>query len=83
MQKILILKNMMTYKFSGHETFVCKQFWLKKGYDLIESGKLFSDDSAVVELGVGRNMVISIRFWMKSFGLIDDNDQLTKLKQVK
>lgn len=70
---------MSAYKFSGHETFVCKQFWLKKGYDFIESSKLFSDDSAVIKLGVGKNMVISIRFWMKSFGLIDDNDQLTNL----
>ena len=71
--------HMIKYKFSGHETFVCKQFWLKKGYDFVHNNNRFSDDNAVVELGVGKNMVMSIRFWMKSFGLINDNDELTEL----
>ena len=28
-------------KFSGHETFICKQFWLKKGFDFTLQGKEF------------------------------------------
>ncbi len=44
-------------RFSGHETFICKQFWLKKGYDFLIAGYKFGDDNAVVELGVGKNMV--------------------------
>ena len=70
---------MIKYKFSGHETFVCKQFWLKKGYDFVHNNNSFLDDNAVVGLGVGKNMVMSIRFWMKSFGLINDDDELTEL----
>ncbi|MGE0589598.1 MAG: DUF4007 family protein [Cyclobacteriaceae bacterium] len=65
--------------FSGHESFHCRQFWLKKGYDFLASGKKFSEESSVVDLGVGKNMVTSIRFWMKSFGLTDDKDKLTNL----
>lgn len=57
--------------FSGHDTFHCRLFWLKKGFDYIQNGHRFRDDSGV-ELGVGRNMVNSIRFWMKSFGVIDE-----------
>ena len=72
---------MVKYKFSGHETFICKQFWLKKGYDFVSDKKQFSDDIAVVDLGVGKNMVMSIRFWMKSFGLIDEDDKLTELAE--
>ena len=53
------------------------QLWLKKGYDYIKSGKSFSDSDSVVELGVGKNMVSSIRFWMKAFNLISLDDQLT------
>ncbi|MCB1192897.1 MAG: DUF4007 family protein [Leptospiraceae bacterium] len=60
--------------FSGHESFVCKQFWLKKGYDFIVQKKRFSDNSTVIDLGVGKNMVNSIRFWLKSFGISDEND---------
>jgi len=65
-------------RFSGHETFICKQFWLKKGYDFLQNGNKFGDEDAVVELGVGKNMVSSIAFWMKSFSLCDDKWNLTQ-----
>lgn len=65
-------------RFSGHETFVCKQFWLKKGYDFLIAGNKFGNENAVVELGVGKNMVSAISFWMKAFGLCDDKWELTE-----
>lgn len=67
--------------FSGHESFICKQFWLKKGYDFFEKHEKFNANDAVVELGVGKNMVSSIRFWYKSFGLLNEShnkDDLAK-----
>lgn len=57
------------YKFSGHESFPCKALWLKKGYDYDKDNGDFNDSLAVVKLGVGKNMVGSIRFWYKAFGL--------------
>lgn len=68
----------MRYSFSGHESFLCKALWLKKGYDFIYSGNNFTDADAVVKLGVGKNMVSSIKFWMKAFGLFD-GENLTKI----
>lgn len=68
----------MKYTFSGHETFQCKNMWLKKGYDFVKAGNSFNDDTAVVDLGVGKNMVASIKFWLKSFGIIDEDNQTTK-----
>ena len=58
----------MTYKFSGHETFPCRYAWLPKAVEALqENRKLFSDlDSAMVILGVGKNMVRSIRFWVEA-----------------
>lgn len=56
--------------FSGHETFHCKNLWLKKGYDFVKNKGEFTDE-ACIELGVGRNMVSSIRFWLKAFGVVD------------
>lgn len=66
------------YTFSGHESFPCKTLWLKKGYDFVVAGNDFNSPGAVVELGVGKNMVASIRFWLKAFG-ITENDKITWL----
>jgi hypothetical protein len=62
------------YSFSGHDSFQCRLLWLKKGYDYVKSGRKFSDDEAVVKLGVGKNMVSSIRYWLKAFHIIDSDD---------
>ena len=62
------------YSFSGHESFYCKTLWLKKGYDFISENKDFNAPNAVVELGVGKNMVSSLRFWMRAFGLFDEGE---------
>lgn len=61
------------YSFSGHESFFCKPLWLKKAYDAMNEGVNFSSPDAVAALGVGKNMVASIRFWFRAFGL-SDND---------
>ena len=66
------------YTFSGHESFTCKTLWLKKGYDFINKDYNFNAPDAVVQLGVGKNMVASIRYWMRAFGMTK-NDELTTL----
>ena len=45
------------YSFSGHESFSCKMLWLKKGYDFVKDNKDFNRPEAVIDLGVGNNMV--------------------------
>ena len=65
------------YTFSGHETFQCRDLWLKKGYDFVKEKGSFKSDDAVVKLGVGKNMVSSIRYWLKAFNIIDTEDNLT------
>lgn len=71
LQKITLMKHV----YSGHESFTCKTLWLKKGYDFINKNYNFNAPDAVVQLGVGKNMVASIRYWMKSFGMTK-NDKL-------
>lgn len=61
------------YTFSGHESFPCKSLWLTKGYDFIINGGDFNASDAVVALGVGKNMVTSIRYWLKAFGLSEQD----------
>ena len=70
--------SVVKYNFSGHESFPCKSLWLKKGYDFVVAGNQFSSAEAVMELGVGKNMVASIRFWLRAFGL-SNMDDVTKI----
>ncbi len=50
--------------FSGHETFTLRHGWLKKATDAVEADpQVFVKDGAMVDLGVGKNMVRSIRHW--------------------
>lgn len=68
-------------RFSGHESFQCRSFWLKKGYDHIMSSNDFKDDAPVL-LGVGKNMVASIRYWVKSYGIADENDKINPIPSM-
>ena len=67
--------------FSGHETFPMRYGWLKKVFDAclnIEKRKkktinkdLFNNDESIVTLGVGKNMVSSMRHWSIYTSLLD------------
>lgn len=72
------ITDIKKFTFSGHDSFQCRQLWLKKGFDYIKQGKDFNDEDAVVKLGVGKNMVSSIRFWLKAFNIIDSKDNTTE-----
>lgn len=69
-----VVSQKLKYTFSGHDSFQCRQLWLKKGYDYVQDGKNFNEEDAVVQLGVGKNMVSSIRFWLKAFNIVDNKD---------
>lgn len=57
--------------FARHETFHPRFGWVKKAYDAAaRDHRLFNADEAVVELGVGKNMVRSIRHWGLAFKTI-------------
>lgn len=70
---------MQRISFSGHESFTCKQFWLKKIFDYASPDRKFGEDTAVVDLGVGKNMVSSLRYWGKAFGILNEDDTRTRL----
>ena len=62
-----------SFSFSGHETFVFRYTWLKKGVDaLSKDPKAFGRDDAIVDLGVGKNMVRSIRHWVLATGVAEE-----------
>jgi len=68
--------------FSGHDTFSCRTLWLKKGYDFVINNGSFNSPESVIVLGVGKNMVTSIRYWMRAFNILDSNDELTEFAHL-
>ena len=60
------------YRFSGHETFPCRYAWLPKAVSGVAENPavFFDEDEAMVTLGVGKNMVRSIRFWAEAARII-------------
>lgn len=82
------MKNESTLKnskpvFSGHETFPLRYGWLKKVYDAataVEEKKgniskdLFNNIEAISILGVGKNMVSSMRYWALYTGILAVNE---------
>ncbi len=57
--------------FSGHETFPFRYTWLTKAVLAVSSNPhIFSSEEAMVVLGVGKNMVRSIRHWALVTGVL-------------
>lgn len=69
-------------RFSGHETFACRFGWLPKAVRLIAADPraLSDDDSAMLELGLGKNMVRSLRFWLDAFGVAQASEEGWRLR---
>ena len=64
--------NSTRYSFSGHQTFPFRYAWLPKGIAAVQADpEVFAQPDALVRLGVGKNMVASIRFWCEALGLIE------------
>lgn len=59
-----------------HESFSIREGWLTKGLIAIkQDGKIFSSLDATDILGIGSNMVKSLKYWMYATGLVEDCDK--------
>jgi len=67
--------------FGRHETFHLRYSWIPKGLQLYQSNNaIFSDpNKATMELGVGKNMVNAIKYWLKACQLTDKNNKITDI----
>ena len=77
------LDEITSPNFSGHESFPFRHGWLKKGYDaLCQHPDVFLHEDALVKLGVGKNMVYSIRHWMVALELARPGDEEPERKHL-
>jgi hypothetical protein len=71
------LSSKIKPSFGGHEKFVFRDGWLKKGVEAVEKDStIFTENNALVILGVGKNMVRSIQHWCLATNLIEETKTL-------
>jgi hypothetical protein len=61
--------------FGRHETFALRYSWLAKGFQAIsdEGFDITDADNATVRLGVGKNMVAAIRYWLRACQMMEQS----------
>jgi len=71
-----ITSEQVKISFTGHDTFPLRHGWLEKAYYAVEKNNEnpFSTDEAIIELGVGKNMVNAIRHWALATNFIIRTD---------
>ena len=73
-------------RLQGHEKFALREGWLAKGLKAVKLYPLVFQKEGTDILGVGTNMVKSIRFWLNVYGLIEENQRsgakLTSLGEI-
>jgi hypothetical protein len=68
--------NNIKVRLKGHESFHIREGWLRKGMKGIQNDStIFAHEEASDILGVGSNMVKSIRFWLQACGLTIEKHQ--------
>lgn len=73
----------LQFRFSGHETFACRFAWLPKACQLLsQSPETWPDDEqAMVRLGLGKNMVRSLRFWAPAMGVATPGGRIPSISE--
>ncbi len=86
MKKSIEIEANTKPQFSGHETFALRHGWLKKYFDLVkeshqqektEGSPQTTLDQAIIKLGVGKNMLSSMKYWALAVGMINKENKLS------
>ncbi|QPK64050.1 DUF4007 family protein [Methylomonas sp. LL1] len=76
MDSLLKPLNPKKASFGRHETFALRYSWLTKGFQAFEKNQsIFSSDESTIELGVGKNMVNAIKYWLRASAMLLDTDE--------
>lgn len=69
-----------------HESFSIREGWFEKALNAIKTSNkksIFSKTEGIITLGIGANMVKSLRYWMVASKIINDkNSQLTEFGEL-
>ncbi|MFQ6041412.1 MAG: DUF4007 family protein [Candidatus Poribacteria bacterium] len=64
-------------QFAKHQSFHIREGWLRKGMRaILKNPRIFLEENASDELGIGKNMVSSLRYWMQATSLTKEEYQM-------
>ena len=64
--------NHAKVSFGRHESFPLRFGWITKGLSALQDDpNVFTSEDATVTLGVGKNMVAAIRYWLLATGMVE------------
>lgn len=74
-------------KLKGHESFSIREGWITKGiFEIKNNSKLFSEKNLTDILGIGTNMIKSLKYWLITSGIIKETKkteyELTELGRL-
>ena len=70
--------NAKQFSFGRNETFFLRYGWIAKGLAAYKkNSKIFSQTDAPLVLGVGKNMVSSMKFWLTAYRILDENGEIS------
>lgn len=86
----MVVNEKKKVRLKGNESFFIRDGWLRKGIkNILIDNTVFTRKDAAEILGVGVNMVKSIKYWLKASGLVKDAKnknktyyELTKLGEI-
>lgn len=61
---------------SGHGTFPCRHSWVPRAYQALaaDATALADDVEAMIALGLGKNMILALRFWIDVMRIAEPED---------
>lgn len=75
-----------TLKFSGHQTFPVRYGWIYKIIQEVINKKSISDketiEAQMISMGMGKNMVLSIRHWIRVLNLVNCTDKKSQTYEL-
>lgn len=81
--QVVLALQVESGSFAGHETFPFRYTWLRKAIDFVANDpEAFGREDAMVELGVGKNMVKSMRHWAMACGVLEAVPE-TRYRQLR
>ena len=78
------LSHTREFRFSGHQSFALRIAWIPKAVREINAGRdpLTNSDDGIATLGLGKNMVESLRCWIEAFGVARRRDNGWELTPI-
>ncbi len=79
-----MVRNDNTPKFKRNESFSIRDGWFEKAINSIKENEgvnVFSKNHGIETLGIGANMVKSLKYWLQSANLIESNFKQTSLTE--